>query len=224
MIRDSTAQADLQADYGRSGFGQRLGTGDRPALLIVDFVNAYVYPESPLFADAGPVLRSATRVLEAAREARVPVIFTKVVYREPNGQDGKGFFRKSAALQLFVGETELGAIASALSPRMDELVLEKKFASAFFETPLAARLKSNDVDTVVICGLSTSGCVRASAVDAVQLGFMPIVVREAVGDRDPRPHEASLFDLDAKYADVMGECEVVAYFSALPTQGPEWRA
>jgi len=219
---DAGNQPDLQAEYHRSGFGRRLGPGQQPVLLIVDFVNAYLHPESPLYADVEPVLRSAARVLHAARDGRVPVIFTKVVYREPDGRDGKTFFRKSAGLRLFVGDSQLGAIADELSPRPNEVVVEKKFASAFFETPLAALLLRNNVDTVVICGLSTSGCVRASAVDAVQLGLVPIVVREAVGDRDRRPHEASLFDLDAKYADVMGEAEVVAYLRALPEGGARW--
>ena len=223
MNAEGSVPEDLLVDYDRSGFGRRLGPGTNPVLLIVDFVKAYLAAQSPLFADVQPALRSASRVLDIAREMQVPVIFTKVVYREPDGADGRTFFRKASGLQLFVGDSELAQISDELSPRPTEVVLEKKFASAFFETPLAALLKGNNVDTVVICGLSTSGCVRASAVDAVQLGFVPIVVREAVGDRDKRPHEASLFDLDAKYADVMTEVDVMAYLRALPEEAPRWR-
>lgn len=220
----TSSESDLDADYARSGFGRRLGPGRRPVLLVVDFVNAYLRPTSPLYAGVETALESATRLVFAARTANVPVIFTKVVYREPNGSDGTTFFRKASGLQLFIGDSELGAIADELRPLQDEVVLEKKFASAFFQTPLADLLTRNGIDTAIICGLSTSGCVRASAVDAVQHGLVPIVVREAVGDRDQRPHEASLFDLDAKYADVMGEDDVVAYLAARPEPRPPWQA
>lgn len=216
---EGRAAANLASDYARSGFGHRLGFGQRPALLVVDFVNAYLEPGSPLYAGVESALSSASRVLAAARRAGIPVIFTKVVYREPTGADGGPFFRKARGLELFVGDTNLGSIVEQLTPRALEVVLEKKFASAFFGTDLASRLRADRIDSVVICGLSTSGCVRATAVDAVQHGLIPLVVREAVGDRDPRPHEASLFDLDAKYADVVSEAQIVTYLHRLPEGG-----
>jgi maleamate amidohydrolase len=136
--------------------------------------------------------------------------------------DGGLFFRKVAALRHFVaaagtggggrdgGGGGLGEIMPEVSPRPDELVLVKQYPSAFFGTSLAATLTARRIDTLVICGVSTSGCVRATAVDAISYGYLPVVVRQAVGDRDPRPHQASLFDLQAKYAEVRDEAEVVA--------------
>jgi maleamate amidohydrolase len=129
-----------------------------------------------------------------------------------NGIDGGLFFRKVGALRHFVTDSgsDLGEIVPELQPRPDELVIVKQYASAFFGTSLGSVLATRGIDTLVICGVSTSGCVRATAVDAISSGYVPIVVRQAVGDRDPRPHEANLFDLQAKYAEVCDEPDVVA--------------
>ena len=208
---------ELEQDYLRSGFNRRLGFGERPALLIIDFVNAYLTPGEPLYAGVEDTLAAAVRLLGAAREAAIPIFFTKVVYED--GQDSGPFFRKVGALQHFVGETYAGEIADDLAPAPGEVVLRKQFASAFFATDLTARLEELGVDSVIISGLSTSGCVRASAIDAVQAGLIPLVVREAVGDRAPGPHEASLFDLDAKYADVLGLDDLVAHLRERPRDG-----
>lgn len=207
----------LDEDYAQAGFGQRLGFGRRPVVLVVDMVNAYLDPASPLYAGVDDALAATVILLGAARSAGVPVVFTKVLYRD-GGRDGGLFFKKARGLSLFVGETEAGEVAEALERRQSELLLTKQFASAFFGTELTSLLRDNQVDTVLIAGLSTSGCVRASAVDAVQLGFVPIVVREAVGDRDSGPHEASLFDLDAKYADVVGLEAVLTYLTSKRAQ------
>lgn len=201
---------DLSADYAGAGFGNRLGFGERAAVLAVDICRAYLDPDSPLYAGVEDAVASAARIVEAARAAEVPVIFTRVEY-EPGGADGGVFFRKVAALKAFERGNPLADFPDEPRPRADELVVTKQYASAFFGTALAEELRARGIDTVVIVGLSTSGCVRASALDACQHGFVPIVVREAVGDRDDRPHEQSLFDLDAKYADVLGEDEVLAY-------------
>lgn len=201
---------DLDRDYEQAGFGARVGFGRRPALVVVDFVKAYLEPSSPLYAGVEDAVPPARQVLDAARAAGVPVIFTEVVYG-PGGCDGGVFFRKVKALELFVGRTKMGEIIDELAPRADELIVTKQYASAFFGTSLASTLTALGVDTTIIIGLSTSGCVRATAVDAMQHGFLPVVVREAVGDRDARPHEANLFDLQAKYADVVGVDEAVAY-------------
>lgn len=210
--------ARLVTDYEQAGFGRRLGFGIRPAVLVVDMVKAYLDPASPLYADVDSAVSATTALLSAARAAGVPIIFTKVVYQD-GPRDGGLFFKKAQGLSLFVGETELGDLADELVRSDSELLICKQFASAFFGTTLTQVLHNLGVDTVLIAGLSTSGCVRATAVDAVQLGFAPMVIREAVGDRDSRPHEASLFDLDAKYADVVTLDATIAYLAALHKRG-----
>ncbi len=195
----------LQESYAGGGFGRGLQPGRRPALLVIDFVRAYLVPGSPLFAAAEPARAAARTLLEAARRARIPIVHTDVRYQD-GGRDGGVFFRKVPALQCFVAgaHPELAAFAEGLEPAAGETVITKQYASAFFGTSLSSTLTSLGVDTVLIAGVSTSGCVRASAVDACQHGFVPLVVREAVGDRHAAPHEASLFDLQAKYAEVVG--------------------
>ncbi len=210
--QQSTSSGDLDADYADAGFGQPLGFGEHPLVLIIDMVKAYFAPDSPLYAGVDNALTATVALLDAARSSQTPVVFTKVVYTD-GGRDGGTFFRKVRGLSLFVGESELGDLADELQRRAAEPILHKRFASAFFDTPLTGMLRALETDTVIIAGLSTSGCVRATAVDAVQLGFIPVVVREAVGDRDARPHEASLFDLDAKYADVVSLQSATSYLA-----------
>ena len=200
----------LDKDYKKAGFGNSLQPGQRPALLIIDFVNAYLERESPLYAGVESALASTERVLTAARRVGVPVIFTNVEYA-PGGVDGGVFYRKVGALKCFEKGSMLSGFPDILTPAKDEIVVTKQYASAFFGTSLGATLTSQNLDTLIITGVSTSGCVRATAVDAIQHGFIPLVVREAVGDRDARPHEASLFDLQAKYAEVVSEESVLAY-------------
>ncbi len=203
-------EKDLTADYAAAQFGGALRPGQRPALILVDFVMAYLDPKSPLYAGVESAFDSAARILSAARKAEIPVIFTNVVYTE-GGKDGGVFFRKIGALQAFVKGNPMGGFSPSLEPVDGELVISKQYASAFFGTSLASTLTAMTVDTLIITGQSTSGCVRATAVDACQHGFIPLVVREAVGDRDPRPHDASLFDLQAKYAEVVSESRILAY-------------
>ena len=200
--------ADLQDDYDLAGFGNRLGFGQHPALLVVDFVRAYLDASSPLYAGVENTVAPAAEVLDAAREAQIPVIYTVVTYG-PDGQDGGLFYEKVRPLEVFVGDSDLGRIIDELAPREDELIVTKQYASAFFGTSLSSTLRTMGVDTTILVGLSTSGCIRASAVDAIQLGFRPIVVADAVGDRDERPHRANLFDLAAKYSDVLPAAEVI---------------
>lgn len=202
------ADEALIRDYARAGFGGRLAFGRSPALLVIDAVEAYVRPGAPLYADQDGALDSLIRLAEAARAASIPVIFTNVVY-QAGGLDGGVFYRKVPALRLFEGGGDLGAFPARLAPRDGDLVVTKQYASAFFGTSLASTLRAAGVDTVVMGGYSTSGCVRASALDALQHGFIPFVVREACGDRAPGPHEANLFDLQAKYAEVVSEQEAV---------------
>ena len=213
------ADGDLEDDYRRAGFNRRLGIGERPALIVVDFVQAYLDPDSPLYAGVEDVREIAARLLGIARRSSIPVFHSRVEY-EPGGADGGVFYRKIAALKCFDKGSPLGKFADGLEPVARETVITKQFASAFFNTPLADALEVAGIDTLIICGLTTSGCVRATAVDAIQHGFVPVVVRDAVGDRGPAPHEANLFDLENKYADVMTSSEVAAVISELRGADP----
>jgi maleamate amidohydrolase len=201
---------DLDANYAKAGYHHKIGFGERPALILVDFLQAYFEEGSPLYAGVDETLASALRVLEAARAAKILTVFTNVKYRK-DGIDGGIFIRKVPALKILEDGNSLGDWPKGLAPRADELVISKQYPSAFFGTSLAATFTAARIDTVIITGLTTSGCVRATCLDTMCHGFIPIVVRDAVGDRDPRPHEANLYDMSAKYADVVGEDDAVAY-------------
>lgn len=198
---------DLTRNYA-GAFDGHLPFGTNPALIIVDVVMAYFDKESPLYAGVEDVLASIERLLAAARKAGIMLIFTNVVY-QPGGGDGGLFYKKVPALKLFDHGSPLGAFPPSLQPAAGELVVSKQYPSAFFGTSLAAQLTELKIDTLLITGLSTSGCVRATALDALQHGFAPFVVRDACGDRHASPHNANLFDLQAKYAEVIGESEAV---------------
>ncbi|HUZ23302.1 MAG TPA: isochorismatase family protein [Streptosporangiaceae bacterium] len=208
----------LADDYARAGFGQGLAWGDRPALLMVDLVRAYFQPGAELFMGSDACLHAAGRVLAAAQAAGIPVAHTRVEY-DRDGVNGGLFVRKIPALRKLTPGSPLAEIMPEVAPGEHEVVIVKQYASAFFGTTLASTLTALGVDTLVITGVSTSGCVRATAVDALQHGFVPLVVRQAVGDRDPRPHDAALFDLQAKYAEVVDEDAVLAWLAAR-TAGP----
>ena len=197
----------LRDNYA-GAFGRGLSFGSRPALILVDLVEAYFQPSSPLYAGIEDALASAIRVTAAARTAGLPILFTNVEY-QPGGIDGGVFYRKVPALKVFEKGSPLGAFPPSLSPQDGDIVITKRYASAFFGTHLASTLASLQVDTLVICGTSTSGCIRATALDACQHGYIPFVVSDACGDRHPAPHEANLFDLQAKYAEVVDEQTVL---------------
>jgi len=206
----------MSAGNDRAPASRMLTPGRKPALLVVDFVRAYLVPGSPLYAGVEDARAGAATLLARSRAAGIPVMHTNVAY-EPGGADGGVFFQKLPALASFERgrHPELAAFAEGLEPRPGEPVFTKQYASAFFGTPLADALRARGVDTLLIAGVSTSGCVRATAVDACQHGFVPLVVREAVGDRHPAPHEANLFDLQAKYAEVIGLGEAERYLASL---------
>ena len=188
--------------YETRGIGARVGFGERPALLVVDLVRGFTDPASPLGSVLDAEVAATARLLGAARHARLPVHFTTIAF-EPGFADGGPFLATMPALRTL----EIGAAAVEVDPRLErrpgEALWTKKGASAFFGTALAAALTAARVDTVVVAGCTTSGCVRASVIDACQHGFRTIVVREAVGDRAEPPHVANLFDMDSKYADVV---------------------
>ena len=192
-------------DYAEAGFAARLGAGRSCAVLVVDVLRAYLDVDSPFHADVEDARASAARLVAAARAADRPVLFTRVRYAA-DGSDGGQFVRKVPSLMLYADPDDpLTDFPDDPRPVGDEVVITKQYASAFFGTSLASTLQARGIDTVLIVGFSTSGCVRASATDAMQHGFVPLVVRDAVGDRNARVHEANLFDLDAKYADVIDE-------------------
>ncbi|WP_296679934.1 isochorismatase family protein [Novosphingobium sp.] len=199
-------------DNYRGAFDGHLPPPRRPAVLIVDVVMAYLDPASPLYAGVEQALASCVRLVRASRAGGVPVIFTNVEY-EPGGKDGGVFYRKVPALKAFDRGSPLGKFPPSLQPQDGDAVITKQYASAFFGTPLAAVLRERHIDGLLIGGFSTSGCVRATALDACQNGFLPFVVSDACGDRHPDPHQANLFDLQAKYAEVIGEAaalEIIA--------------
>ncbi|KAA1423124.1 isochorismatase family protein [Mumia zhuanghuii] len=181
---------------------------------MVDLMRAYFDAASPLCLPSDDVLGPARRVLDAARAADVPVVHTRVAY-DAVGTDGGVFLRKLPALQALVGGGPLSETVEEVAPITGEPVVVKQYASAFFGTTLSSTLASLGVDTVIVAGVSTSGCVRATAVDALQHGLIPLVVRDAVADRAAGPHEANLYDLQAKYAQVVTADEVVDYLGTV---------
>jgi maleamate amidohydrolase len=196
------------------GFDGELRPGKRPAVLAIDLMRAYFDPDSPLCLPSRDCLSSGARVLAAARSHGVPVIHTRVELA-PDGRDGGIFVRKVPALEHLYGGGPMSQLMPEVAPAEGELVITKQYASAFFGTSLAPLLHAQGIDTVVLAGCSTSGCIRASAVDALQHGLRTIVVRECVGDRHPAPHEANLFDIDSKYGDVVSLQEAMAQLQRL---------
>lgn len=216
-MRDSR---DLSADYAAAGFGGALVPGRRPALLLVDFARAYFDPASPLFADVEPVRANAARLRAAAHNAGVPAVFTRVEYVAGDpARDGGVFYRKLPALTCFDRGNPLGDFTPELAPVNDDQVVTKCFPSAFFDTGLAESLRGQGIDTCVITGLSTSGCVRATALDALCYGFIPLVAEDACGDRDRRVHDANIFDLRAKYAEIVTTDAMIDYFTSITSAG-----
>lgn len=205
---------DLLENYKRA-YSNRVGFGKRPALILIDFAHAYFDPECDLYAGVDDALASALRIREVAHEVDVPVVLSEVRY-SAKGFNGGRFFEKAKPLKAFLEGEKTGAFAEGLSPRPDELVITKQYPSVFFGTSLASTLTAAGIDSVILTGLTTSGCVRASCVDAMSHGFTTSVVREACGDRHSAPHEANLFDMNAKYADVVSEEEIIAYLKSLP--------
>jgi maleamate amidohydrolase len=193
------------------GFGGRGGSGRRPALVVVDMTLGFTDPESPLACDLEGPVENIARLLDAARGAGIPIVFTTVAYKESDRLTAAAFIDKVPALLTLEAGTRWAEIDPRIAPKETEPVLNKLFASGFFGTPLGALLTAAGVDTLVVTGASTSGCVRATAVDALQHGFRPVVPREAVGDRNPDAHEANLYDIDAKYGDVIGVDEALGY-------------
>ena len=207
--------SEMDRFFEERGFGMKIGYGEKPALVVIDLVRGFTDPKLPLGADLAPQLGETQRLLEAARAAGITVYYTTVAYEEGDLRDAGIWAKKMAGLMtLRAGMSEV-EVDPSLGRLPEEPVIAKKYASAFFGTDLLSRLNSLRVDTLLIAGCTTSGCVRATAVDAVQNGLRPMVVREAVGDRSPAAHDQSLFDLHAKYADVVGVEDALGYLSGI---------
>ncbi|MEO0463433.1 MAG: isochorismatase family protein [Pseudomonadota bacterium] len=205
---------DLQGNYA-GVYENRIGFGQRPALILVDFVEAYFDEACALYAGVDDTLVAAIELRDAARAAGVPVFYTNVAYH-PSMKNGGRFAQKALPLANFVAGHPMGAWPKGLAPSADEIVISKQYPSAFFGTSLASTLTAAGHDSLIISGLTTSGCIRATCVDCCSHGFIPIVVEEAVGDRHDAPHRANLFDMNAKYADVVSLTEAKAHLAALP--------
>lgn len=197
------------------GFGQQIGFGERPALLVIDLVKAFTDPERPLGADLDAQIAASNRLIDAAHDRGVPVIFSTVRYDDPNLGDAGIWALKQKGTASLLASGDGPELDGRLQYRPTDSILAKKYASCFFGTDLVPRLLARRVDTLILAGCTSSGCVRASAVDACQTGFRPMVVREAVGDRSAAAHAQSLFDLDAKYADVVSLDETLRYLQGL---------
>ncbi len=197
------------------GFGGRGGFGRRPALVVIDMTLGFTDPESPLACDLEGPVSEIQKLLRAARQAEIPIVFTTVAYRESDKLTAAAFIDKVPALLTLEAGTRWAEIDPRIAPRETEPVLNKLFASGFFGTGLSSLLTAAGVDTLIITGASTSGCVRATAVDALQYGFRPVVPREAVGDRNEQAHEANLYDIDAKYGDVASVEETLEYLETM---------
>jgi nicotinamidase-related amidase len=211
-------ERETRSDYEKKGFARRSGYGRKPALLIVDFINGFTNPATPLGGDFSSEVAVTAGLLKVFRAAALPVVFTTVVY-EPDLSDGGVFIKKVPSLGILTRGSPMVDVDERIRPQSGEYVVEKKFASSFFGTDLDSYLKSRGVDTLVITGCTTSGCVRASAVDSLQYGYITLVVSDGVGDRAPGPHEANLFDIDAKYGDVVPSSDVHAYLKSITSGG-----
>jgi maleamate amidohydrolase len=206
--------------FRQRGFGRRIGFGARPALLVVDMIRAFTDPARPLGSPLEPQIEALRPLLELAHAREILVIFSTVRYDDAALRDAGIWALKVQATATLAADGDGHHVDDRLDKHPSDSLLVKKYASCFFGTDLVSRLNSRRIDTVLLTGCTTSGCIRATAVDALQYGYRPIVVREAVGDRSQAAHDQSLVDLDAKYADVESLQATLAYLSALPVPTP----
>lgn len=188
--------------FAQRGFGLTMGFGQKAALIVIDLIRGFTDPARPLGAELAPQIDATNRLIGDAERRGEPVFFTTVRYDEPDLSDAGIWPLKQSGLVTLARDTDGAELDPRLRRAKGDQLIVKKYASSFFGTDLSSRLVAAGVDTLIITGCTTSGCVRATAVDALQNGFRPVVVREAVGDRSQAAHDQSLFDLQAKYADV----------------------
>jgi maleamate amidohydrolase len=195
--------------YARQGFGQKLGFGESAALVLVDFTRGFADPAVLGGGNIPQAVENSVTLLAAARTAGIPIVFTRHVYAADGSNFGLFNLKLPTNNQLTIGSANAEIVAE-LTPIPGEMVIDKQYPSAFVGTNLASWLAGKRIDTLIIAGATTSGCIRASAVDAMCAGFKPMVVRECVGDRAEGPHQANLFDLEQKYADVVSLQETLS--------------
>ncbi|SDF24243.1 isochorismatase family protein [Limimaricola pyoseonensis] len=200
--------------YAEAGFGQRVPRGTRPALLVVDFSYGFTDTAYPTAADYGPQMARTAKLAEATRALGRPVIYTTIAF-DPAETGSLAWLRKSGGMAALTRGSRLVEIDPSSGYRPSDGLIEKKGASAFFGTNLAGLLASTQTDTLIVTGATTSGCVRASAVDAVQAGFNVLVAGDCCGDRAAAPHDASLYDIDQKYGDVTDSDDLARYLGGL---------
>lgn len=220
--RKPSASAAVAVSFKHKGFAGRVGFGDHPAVVVVDAIVGFTTPSSPLGSPYDGEIAAIGRLLTAARRTGVPVAFTTVVYDDAVAEAG-AFLDKVPSLALLARGSRWVTVDPRLKRRATEPLFEKKFASAFFGTTLMSWLVSQHTDTVIIAGFTTSGCVRASVVDALQHGFRPIVPRDCIGDRSAAQHGANLVDIEAKYGDVVTVDEAIAQVAREYTSPPSRR-
>lgn len=194
--------------YRRQQFGQATGLGAAPALLVIDFVNGFADPDILGGGNIASAIEATVPLLAFFRDKKLPVVFTRIVYAE-DGSDRSIWCQKVPRLAGLTESTTASQVVEALKPRPGELVIRKTQASAFFGTHLAACLISKRIDSLVVAGCTTSGCVRASVIDAMSLNYRTMVATDCVGDRALGPHEANLFDIGQKYADLATAAEIM---------------
>jgi maleamate amidohydrolase len=195
--------------YRKQQFGQRTGFGKRPALLVIDFVNGFHDPEILGGGNIAEAVVATVPLLAFFRERGLPVIFTRIVYAE-DGSDASLWCEKVPRLKELTERAHASRVVDALAPRPRELIIRKTQASAFFGTHLSACLTAKGIDSLVVAGCTTSGCVRASVIDAMSLNYRTVVATDCVGDRALGPHDANLFDMGQKYSDLMTGKEIVS--------------
>ncbi len=200
--------------YAQGGIGSDVPLGTRPAVLVVDFINGFTDPECAVGSDLTAEVEATKQLLDVARSLQVPVIFTTVAYHAHMKDAGIWPFKMPGLAELQLGSREV-EVDARLDPQPVDVVITKKGASAFFGTNLVAVLTSQGVDTVILCGATTSGCIRATAIDLMQYGYPALVPEECVGDRATTPHESNLFDINAKYVNVVALQTTLSYLQGL---------
>ncbi len=216
----STHGQDTDAFYQERGFGKAAGFGRRPVLVVIDLQKGFTDPASPLGGDYAELVAENRRLIDVCHERGVPVVFTTIYYDKAPAQAAAVFQAKIPSLLVLEEGSAWAEIDERLGMTDKDTLIVKQFASGFWGTNLGSLMAAWQADTAIVTGVTTSGCVRATAVDALQHGYRVIVPRECSGDRAPGPHEANLFDLNQKYADVLANDDVVAYLESLPAQTP----
>ena len=200
-------------EYRKKGLAYSVGFGSNPALLVIDMQYGFTNPESPLGSNLENVKKNISKLLELFRKINYPVYFTRIIYNNP--EEASIWLKKLPPFRILIKDSIWVKIDDEIRPMPGEKIIDKRFASAFFGTELDKELKYKGVDTLIVTGCTTSGCIRATVVDALQLGYKVIVPIEAVGDRNEEVHYSNLIDIQGKYGDVVTIDEVFKYLEII---------